>query len=490
MKALLINPPLSRAELRNPVVASLFSNAMPLGILYIASYCISKGIEVKAIDGPAERLTLEKTMEMVKEYSPDVIGLTTTTPVFHRAIETAEAIRKWAPTMPIVVGGPHITAAPVTSMLHDCFDYGCMGEGEHTFYELCQALDHGTPIHEVPGLILHDQNGVHFTPSRSPLMDLDTLPFPARYLLNTKLYTSLPTDVQYLPKLTQLATRGCPFHCTFCDHAAETETYRTPSAKYMADELEELAVKYHAREVAFVGSTFTAKRSHAEELCQRIIDKKLNVKWTCSTRVDVINEDILRLMKQAGCWSLRFGIESGNQRILNLIKKGITKEQITKAVNLCDKMGIHTKAFFMVGHPGETIETLQETIDFACSIPLTDVTVQINTPLPNTHQFAQAHRYGKFVGKDYSKYSFFDAVFVPNGLTREDLLYYHKKFYRTFYWRPSVILRQIKKVSHWATLMNYLRCIDLILYLTLDVFKLKQPPKHTALDTPRAEENQ
>lgn len=477
MKALLINPPLARSELKNPVIANLFSNAMPLGLLYIASYAIARGMEIKVIDGPAERLTLEETMRRVKEFEPDIVGLTTTTPVFHRAIETAEAVRAWSSTMPIIVGGPHITAAPVTSMLHECFDYGCVGEGEETFYELCQALDHGTPVEAVHGLILHDKQGVRFTPTRLPLMDLDPLPFPARYLVNTKLYTSLPTDVRYLPKFTQLATRGCPFRCTFCDHAAESEVYRTPSARYMADEMEELAHKYHAREVAFVGSTFTARRSHAEELCQRIIDKNLNLNWTCSTRVDVINEDILRLMKKAGCWSIRFGVESGNQQVLNLIKKGITKEQVSRAINLCDKVGIHTKAFFMVGHPGETLETLQETIDFACSMPLTDVTVQINTPLPNTHQFAQAHKYGTILNKDYTKYSFFDAVFVPNGLTREDLLYYHKKFYRSFYWRPCTILRQLKKVSHWATLMNYLRCLDLIFYLTLDVFK--KPSKHS-----------
>ncbi len=484
MKALLINPPLSRQELNNPVVANLFSNAMPLGILYIAAYCIQRGMEVQVIDGPAERVSLDETMERLKRFSPDIVGLTTTTPVFHRAIGTAEAIKAWAPTLPIIIGGPHITAAPVTSMLHTCFDYGCMGEGEETFYELCQALDHHQPVDQVKGLILRDDRAnIRFAPSRQPLMDLDPIPFPARHLVNTKLYTSLPTDVRYLPKFTQLATRGCPFRCTFCDHAAESEIYRTPSARYMADEMEELVKVYKAREVAFVGSTFTAKRSHAEELCQRIIEKKLKLNWTCSTRVDVINEDILRLMKQAGCWSIRFGVESGNQHVLNLIKKGITKEQVTRAINLCDKVGIHTKAFFMVGHPGETLETLQESIDFACSLPLTDITVQINTPLPNTHQYAQAKQYGTILGTDYTKYSFFDAVFIPYGLTREDLLYYHKKFYRSFYWRPSTILRQLKKVSHWATLMNYLRCLDLIFYLTLDVFK--KPAPHPQQNAPK-----
>ncbi len=476
MKLLLINPPLSRKEQRNPVVANLFSNAMPLGILYIAAFCLERGLEVKVIDSPAERLLLDDVMARVKKYSPDIIGITTTTPVFHRAVEIAETIKKWAPKLPIIVGGPHINAAPVSSMLHECFDIGCIGEGEETFYELAVALDHCQSPDTVRGLILrHPCGGVRFTPPRIPLDDIDVIPFPARHLVNTKLYTSLPTDVQLLPKFTQLATRGCPFRCTFCDHASEGETYRTPSPKYMVDEMELLAKEFGAREIAFVGSTFTAKRSQAEEMCEMILERKLNLKWTCSTRVDVVNEDLLRLMKKAGCWSIRFGVESGNQKILNFIKKGITKEQVTKAINLCDKVGIHTKAFFMVGHPMETRETIEETIDFACSLPLTDITVQINTPLPNTHQYAQARHYGTMPTVDYSNYSFFDAVFVPKGLTREDLLYYHKKFYRSFFWRPVTIKRQLKKLTHINTILNYIRCLDLILYLTADIFK--KPPK-------------
>lgn len=472
MKVILVNPPLSREEQRNPVVANLFSNAMPLGILYIASYSMERGVDVQAIDAPAERLSLDETMARIRKYSPDVVGITTTTPVFHRAIGLAKAIKLWAPNMPIVVGGPHINAAPVTSMLHDCFDYACLGEGELTFYELITTLARGGSADEVQGLIMrHSSGGVRFTPPRPPLMNIDLMPFPARQLLNTKLYTSLPTDVQFLPKFTLLATRGCPFRCTYCDHASEGEKYRTSSATYMADELEMLEKEFGAREIAFVGSTFTAKRSQAEELCHQMIDRHLKLKWTCSTRVDVVNEDILRLMKAAGCWSIRFGVESGNQNILNFIKKGITKEQVRNAVELCEKVGLHTKAFFMVGHPMETVETIEETIDFACSLPLTDITVQINTPLPNTHQYAHARKYGTISTIDYSKYSFFTPVFVPHGLTEEDLTYYHKEFYRRFFWRPITFKRQLKKLTHFATIMNYLKCLDLIFYLTMDVFK-------------------
>lgn len=476
MKVLLINPPLSREEQKNPVVANLFSNAMPLGMLYLASYCLDKGIEVQCLDGPAERIDLEETMQRVKRYSPDMVGITTTTPVFHRAIEVATEIKKWAPTMPIAVGGPHINAAPVTSMLHECFDYGCAGEGEEAFYELVSALGRGESADTVRGFVVrHKDGGVKFTPPRPSQVDVDTLPFPARHLLNPKLYASLPTDVRYLPKFTQLATRGCPFKCTFCDHAAEGKKYRTPSPRYMVDEMEHLVKEFGAREVAFVGTTFTAKKSEAEEFCETVLERKLKVSWTCSTRVDVVSEDLLRLMKRAGCWSIRFGVESGNQDILNFIKKGITKEQVSRAVHLCEKVGIHTKAFFIIGHPKETKESIEETIDFACSLPLTDVTVQINTPLPNTPQFAQAKNYGTIREIDYSKYSFWDAVFIPHGLTQQDLLFYHKEFYRRFFWRPATLKRQLRKVSHVATLFNYLRCLDLILYLTMDVFKKPVP---------------
>jgi len=478
VKAILVNPPLSRQELKNPVVANLFSNAMPLGILYIAAYCLERGLEVTALDGPAERLDLPETMARLRRFQPDVVGITTTTPVFHRALELARAVKKWAPDMPVVVGGPHISAAPVSAMQHECFDVGCAGEGEQAFYELVTALGRGESAETVRGLIVrHPEGGIVFTPPRLSLVDVDTLPFPARHLLNPKRYASLPTDVRYLPKFTQLATRGCPFRCTFCDHAAEGRKYRSPSPGYLVDEMEHLVKDFGAREVAFVGTTFTARRSDAEEFCHRLMERNLGLVWTCSTRVDVVTEDLLRLLKRAGCWSIRFGVESGNQDILNLIKKGITKEQVRRAVELCDRVGIHTKAFFMLAHPKETRETIQETIDFACSLPLTDVTVQINTPLPNTPQYFHARKYGTLDDVDYSRYSFFDAVFVPHGLTREEILSLHKEFYRRFYWRPQTLRRQVRKISHLATIKNYLRCLDLIFYLTLDILKKPQAPR-------------
>ncbi len=476
MKAILINPPLSRTELKNPVVANLFSNAMPLGLLYIASYCRERGIDVAAIDGPAERLDMEQTMARIRKADPDVVGITTTTPVFHRAIELARAVKKWSPRMPVVVGGPHISAAPIASMQYDCFDVGCAGEGEQAFHELVTALGRGESPESVRGLVLrHPGGGVWFTPPRLSQVDVDTLPFPARDLLNPKLYASLPTDVRYLPKFTQLATRGCPFRCTFCDHAAEGKRYRTPSPRYMVDEMEHLVREFGAREVAFVGTTFTARRSDAEEFCELLMERNLGLLWTCSTRVDMVTEDLLRRLKRAGCCSIRFGVESGNQEILDFIRKGITKDQVRRAIELCNKVDIHTKAFFMIGHPKETLETIRETIDFACSLPLTDVTVQINTPLPNTPQFSHARKYGTLNDVDYSRYSFFDAVFVPHGLTREDLLDAHKEFYRRFYWRPQTLRRQLRKLTHLATIWNYLRCLDLIVYLTLDVFRKKRP---------------
>jgi radical SAM superfamily enzyme YgiQ (UPF0313 family) len=475
MKVMLINPPLSREEQKNPVIANLFSNAMPLGMLFLASYCLSKGVDVQAIDGPAERIRVEHVMERLKKYGPDVVGITTTTPVFHRAIELATEIKKWRKDLPVVVGGPHVNAAPVQAMEHECFDVGCAGEGEEAFYELVETLGRGGSPSEVRGLVIRDGNGITFTPPRVKLADVDSLPFPARHLLNPRLYASLPTDVRFLPKFTALSTRGCPFKCTFCDHAAEGKKYRTPSPKYMADEVEHLVKDFKAREVAFVGTTFTARREQAMEFCEHLLRRNIKVAWTCSTRVDVVSEDLLKLMKRAGCWSIRFGIESGNDEILSFIKKGITKEQVRKALGICEDIGIHTKAFFIIGHPKETRETIEETIEFACSLPLTDVTVQINTPLPNTVQFAQAKKYGTIKEIDYSKYSFWDVVFVPHGLTREDLLFYHKEFYRRFFWRPITIKRQLAKVSHWATLWNYIRCLDLILYLTLDIFKRPAP---------------
>lgn len=468
MKILLVNPALSLEEQKNPVVSRLFSNAMPLGICYLASVLIREGIHVELVDGAAERIQQKDIIDIVKKGKFDILGISTTSVSYHRAVELARMAKKeFGDSVHVLLGGAHISAVPEQAMAEESFDIGVYGEAEETIVELVNALASKGDLSQIKGLYYRENGELKFTGFRPLIQDLDTIPFPARHLLKAKNYFSLPTDVRRLPKFSILANRGCPFHCIFCDSAVVGKRYRSASPKYLVDEMELLVKDFGAREIFFVGTTFTVSREKTEEFLDELEKRKLDLYWTCSTRVDVVDKPLLERMKKLGCWSIRFGIESGNQEVIDFIKKGITKEQVRKALEICEEVGIHTKGFFMIGHLIDTPETIRDSIDFAKSLPLTDVTVQINTPLPNTEQYNRADEFGTLAKKEYSKYSFFDPVYVPRNMTEEQLVKYHRQFYREFYWRPKVLWRQFIKILNPNTFINYLKCLDLIFYLTL-----------------------
>jgi anaerobic magnesium-protoporphyrin IX monomethyl ester cyclase len=470
MNVLLINPPLKEEERKNPVIGALFANAMPLGLGYIAAVLIEAGItDVQIVDAAAERFSPEDLVARVKRDKIDVVGIGATTYSYFDAIDVAKAIKDYAgDRIPIILGGPHISAIPSHAMACEYFDYGVIGEGEYTFLELIQKLGRGEDVTNVPGICYRKEEELVFTPRRPLVMDLDTIPFPARHLMKTHLYASLPTDVRFLPKFTQIPTRGCPFQCNFCDSAAVTgKKYRAPSPKYLVDEMEHLKKDFGVREIAFAATTFTVSHRKTEEFLDELERRNLNMAWTASTRVDVVDKALLKRMKDAGCWSIRMGIESGNDEVLKFIQRGMTTEEVRRVVTWADEVGLQVKAFFILGLLPDTPATINETIEFACSLPLDDVTVQINTPLPNTPQFKMAPNYGT-LNPDFSQYNFWRPVFVPHGMTHDELLWWHKEFYRRFYLRSKTVKAHMrKKLGHWQTVVNYMKTFNLFVYLAL-----------------------
>lgn len=475
MKILLINPPLKEEERRNPVIGTLFANAMPLGLGYIAAVLLQHGItDVQIADAAAEHLSNQDLVARIKRDKVDLVGITATTYSYFDAASLARDIKKSTDgRVPVVLGGTHISAIPSHAMDCEAFDYGVIGEGEYTFLELVTKLARGEDPSDVAGIAYRRDDELVFTPKRPLVMDLDTIPFPARNLMKTRLYASLPTDVRYLPKFTQIPTRGCPFQCNFCDSAAVTgKKYRAPSPKYLVDEMEHLKKDFGVREVAFAATTFTVSHKKTEIFLEELTARRLNMAWTASTRVDVVDADLLKKMKQAGCWSIRMGIESGNDDVLKFIQRGMTTDEVRQVVGWADDAGLQIKAFFIVGHLIDTPATIQQSIDFACSLPLDDVTVQINTPLPNTPQFKMAPAYGE-LNADFSRYNFWRPVFVPHGMTHDELLWWHKEFYKRFYWRTKTVKRHLrKKLCHWHTLVNYVKTFNLFVYLA---FKRESP---------------
>lgn len=464
MKVVLINPPLPEESLKNPVVVNLFSNAMPLGICYLAAVLKKEGIDVNILDAAAERLNIEKCGEWIIKEKPDILGITSTTNNFFQAIALAKKSKELRPDMPVVLGGVHVTAVPEDALSNEEFDYGVIGEAEITFPALLKAVASNVDTSGIEGIAYRDGDKIKLTPPRKYIEDLDTLPFPSRDLLKARLYSSLPTDVLRLPKLTMVPTRGCPFNCIFCTSCVTGKNFRIFSPGYIADEMEHLYRDFGAREIAFTTTTFTVNRKKSHEFLDDLIRRKMDLVWTVSTRVDTVDRELLAKMKKAGCWCVRIGIESGNEDVLKFIRKGITLEQVKKVTKWCDELGIHVKTFFIIGHLPDTEDSIRDSIDFALSLPIGDVTVQFNTPLPGTAQYSMASDYG-ILKNNIASHNYWEPAFIPKGLSEEKLISLHKEFYKKFYMRPVLWKRHLKKLAHPRTILNYIKTLDLLYYL-------------------------
>jgi len=468
MKILLINPPLAQGTVRRlgPIVKNLFYNSAPLGLCYLAAILEVERHEIKIIDAAVEGLSNEKIIKRAIKFSPDLIGITTFTVSVLSSYELASEIKKIFKGIKIVIGGPHITSNPDDLLKHPEIDIAVIGEGEITFKELIETMEKREDMDKVKGIAYNVKGKVFFTGPREYIPDLDILPFPARRLLPMHLYRPQPSDQKRLPKSSMISSRGCPYRCIFCDKNVFKNLYRSFSPKYIISEMSHLVREYKIKDIAFVDSIFTPSRQRVSKIVEEIKDSNLDVTWTCAVRADVLDKDILKKMKDAGCWRVRFGIESGNDEVLKFIKKGITKHQIKKVASWAYELDLEPKAFFMIGHLIDTKKTIEETIDFACALPLKDITVQINTPLKNTVQYQLVQKYGRLTAEDLTEYSFWRPVFLPNALN-DTVLNYYNRFYLKFYLRPKIWYRHIIKIRSFSDIVKFLRGVKIIFFFLI-----------------------
>ncbi len=480
MRVTLVNPPLDSVLANghvSPVTAYLFYNSAPLGLLYIAAMLEQHGHTVHCIDAAAERIDIRGTVRRIEETRPDVVGIGSTTVVFETTKMLADAIKGAMPSLPIVLGGYHVTLLPEEAMRTRSFDVGVLSEGEHTMLDLCEAIAGRKSYEDVLGICFRKPDGgLHFTPSRPRFKDLDQLPFPARHLLPSDQYKPIPIDEHASPKFSMITSRGCPHACAFCQKSKSG--YRSHSPEYIADEVQHLVRDFGARDIAFVDSLFCASKKRVMGIMDEFARRRIadQVSWTCSSRVEVVDRDLLQSMKDNGCWRTRFGIESGSDRVLDFISKGITKEKIRAAITAAHEVGLRPKAFFIIGHMPDTRETIEETIAFAKTIPLHDVTVQINTLLPKTPQMEiwerEGTKWGRLVNESTDEKSFWEPTFVPWGLEPSDIIDYHRKFYREFYFRPITIARHLETIESWRDVYKYASASTLFSFLFYNADKV------------------
>jgi anaerobic magnesium-protoporphyrin IX monomethyl ester cyclase len=373
-----------RVALLSPKWSRKANDYPPLGLAYLAAVLERDGHEVSVFDlGLEPQTPIQTEIDRICASDPQVVGITSMTSVYQSALDTA-ALLKARLGRPIVVGGPHATVFPERVLLEaPVIDYVVRGEGEETFAELVDALESGQ--YDVRGIlgVTHRQHGsIVSNPDRPLIRDLDALPFPARHLVQMDRYGLRTPDGR--PMVTILSSRGCPYNCAYCFKGIVGRTYRQRSPANIVAEIRQVIDTYGWRDFYFIDDLFTIDSRRLETLTDRFIGEGLEIRWQCLGRVDRVNAELLRKMYTAGCRQIHYGIESGNQQILERIGKGIDLDQVRKAVGWAQDAGIHAKGYFMLGLPGDTPSTMQETIDFAVELGLDEAMFSLTTPFPGT----------------------------------------------------------------------------------------------------------
>lgn len=441
-----INPPLSLEE-RYGAIAKGGRNAPPLGLCSLAAVVREKGYKVHIVDAPVLGYGYSEVVKKIIQISPKYIGITASTIAINSAGKLAKELKRFKKELVILIGGPHITALPRQTLLkYPGFDFGVIGEGEETLVELLSAFEENKNLETVYGLAFRRNKDIIITPRRPYIKNLDTLPIPAWDLLPSlvKHYRSSPQSFNRLPSTSLVTSRGCPNQCTFCDRSIFGNYLRGYSPNYVLKMLRILVYRYGVKHILFDDDTFTILKDRLRKICQGIIKEKLDLTWTCLARVDGVDESILRLMKKAGCWQILYGIESGNQEVLNKLQKGITIEKIKQALKMTHDAGIRSKGFFILGTPFETKETVRQTIAFMKKIDLDDFHMTYFTPFPGTAIYNHYIKNKKFYEKEWSKMNEWTPTFIPEGFSSDELITLSKKAFREFYFRPKIVGSYLK----------------------------------------------
>jgi len=435
LKILLVAPPA-----RSAIKEVLGVTSPPLGLAYIASVLESNGEDVKIIDSLAENCTLYDIKREIDSWGADIVGVTSTTPTFYDALKVAKIAKESGAVT--VLGGPHVTfTAKETLSNYSFVDYVVRGEGEFTMLELVKSIKKGEEPKSVLGLSYRAKSGViKENRPRPPLMNLDALPMPAYHLLPMSKYT-----FQGYRFATMVTSRGCPFKCVFCSSSRICgKRWRGYSAERVVNEIEFLMDRYKIKFIEFLDDTFTFDKNRVKEICNEMVNRGIDVMWTCSSRVNLFDRELAFRIKDAGCQVVYFGVESGSQRILNLMKKGITLEQSVKAIRLAKEVGINTVASFILGMPDESVEEANATIEFATRLNPDYAQFTICTPYPGTELYDYAVKNDLLLTRDWSKYDALTPV-MKTKISIRKLRELLSKAYFKFYTRLSYLFDKIRK---------------------------------------------
>jgi radical SAM superfamily enzyme YgiQ (UPF0313 family) len=455
--ALLIYPPTGLYDrfdrCQAPVESeTVFMIRPPMDLAYMAAAIERVGVECKIRDYPAEKKDWSDLERDLEQLSPDLLIASTVAPVFEKDCRAFTTAKRAVPRITTVAKGVISTDEGRSEMArHPEIDIIVRGEPEFTVAEIAEGRDLG----RVDGITYRGADGIKANPDRPDLQDLDGLPFPARHLLNNDLYRMPDTD---RPMGVVLSSKGCPFECIFClvpRLYGRRVVFRSPES--LVSEIEECAGKFDIRDFWFRADTFTLKKQWTLDVCRRIIEKDLRIRWATNSRVDTIDAERLDWMKRAGCFAIGFGIESGSQELLDGMKKGITLDQCRRAVRLCKEKGILTYLFFIIGLPWDDRETIRRTVAFATELDGDVSNFSIACPFPDSelHKIAIENKLispGSALSGDYSTPSMGTLY-----LSGEEVARLEKWANRKLLLRPVHVAKLLVKLGSPLVAMRYAR---------------------------------
>jgi anaerobic magnesium-protoporphyrin IX monomethyl ester cyclase len=455
MKVMLVNPPFGLGDLvgKSKSMKIVMNVIQPLGLGYLAAVLEREGYEVRIEDSQCLDLDHSKLLNEVRRYSPDIVGITATTPTFGSSLLTAQMLKENLPNVPTLIGGAHVSAVPKETMTYGCFDVGVIGEGEYTTLELVKHIEKNglDRLGEIPGIAFMNKGQFCLTEHRPFIKNLDELPFPARHLLPPlHMYHPAPTSYKRLPNGHLLSARGCAgARCVFCDRGGFGFSVRFRSVENVFAEIEELVNVYGAKDLKIYDDTFTLDKKRVLRICEEFKKRKIDVPWCCLARTNTVNREILRAMKDAGCWEVLFGLESMDQNVLSGLMKYTTVEQNIEAVKLCHEVGISVRANFIVGSPFDSLETMESDLEGAIKLNMDFAHFNQFEPYPGSEIYQKLVDQGlKFDFIHWESHHDLKGKFryIPEGIGEEEYREWMVKAHKRYYLRPRYILRQMSHI--------------------------------------------
>ena len=432
----------------NPYDENAVKNALgfitpPLNLMYLASSLEAELYSVKIIDDDLLQKGYGEVAEQIKKINPPMVGVTAGTSTIKSALKYLEQIKKILPNVLTVIGGPHTTFLPYETLKGSKYlDVVVMGEGEETIVELA---DHATKnyhdINDIKGIVYRDStNGKLKTTERRPLInDLDSIPFPARHLVPFSDYDATQDQTGGI-----ITSRGCVYNCTYCSSSLIMgKKFRSRSPKNVVDEIEELVDTYHINDIGFMDDTFMLNKKRAREIADELKVRDLDISFVASSRVDRVDKDLLENLKSSGLKTIYYGVESGSQRILDLMKKGITLKNVEDAVGAAKDVNLDVLTSFILGYPGETEDDMNKTIDFSTKLDSDYCQYTILTPFPGTPIYKDLIEKNLIDNDEWNKYTVLKPIlkYSEIGLSKKMVERKLAKAYLKFYTRPKYLMK-------------------------------------------------